>query len=165
MQTAYLALGSNLGDRLHILRGGRSALHDADGVRVEAASAIYETEPVGGPAGQGPYLNAVLRVETSLSPRQLLALCQQVEERFGRQRDTRWGARTLDVDILVYGDVVVQAPDLVLPHPRLHERPFVLVPLLDVEADPARLAQAVAPGPLSATLCCTAGVRRTSFEW
>lgn len=132
MQTVYLALGANLGDRLAALRGARTALRETPGVRVTASSSLYETDPAGGPEGQERYLNAVLEIETELSPRDLLRLCLEVEERFGRTRRERWEARTLDVDLLLYEAEVRSSPDLTLPHPRLHQRPFVLLPLRDL---------------------------------
>ena len=132
MIKAYLALGSNLGDRLSLLRQARGLLAAADGVRVLASSGLYQTVPVGGPEGQNPYLNAVLEVETTLSPEALLQLTQRVEKDLGRERRIRWGARTLDIDILFYGDKISKEPDLELPHPRLHLRRFVLLPLADL---------------------------------
>jgi 2-amino-4-hydroxy-6-hydroxymethyldihydropteridine diphosphokinase len=130
--TAYLALGANLGDRQGQLQGARAALAAARGTRVTAASPLYETRPVGGPPNQPLYLNAVLRVETTLSCRGLLELCLAVEARFGRRRREPWGPRTLDVDLLFYGDETLDEPDLVIPHPRLHQRRFVLTPLTDL---------------------------------
>jgi 2-amino-4-hydroxy-6-hydroxymethyldihydropteridine diphosphokinase len=165
VQTAYLALGANLGERLEALRGGRKALHGADGVQVDASSPLYETEPVGGPERQGLYLNAVLRVRTKLPPRELLTLCLEVEKRFGRRRDERWGARTLDIDILFYERVVLQESDLTLPHPRLHERPFVLLPLFDLEPDLVHPLMGVTLGELVASLTPPAGVCRKNLEW
>lgn len=100
-----------------------------------AASSLYETEPVGGPSGQPTYLNAVLRTETVLSPRELLDLCLSVEARFGRLRSEAWGPRTLDIDILFCGGKIIVKPELVVPHPRLHERCFVLMPLADLAPD------------------------------
>ncbi|GIH98255.1 2-amino-4-hydroxy-6-hydroxymethyldihydropteridine diphosphokinase [Planobispora takensis] len=130
---AVLALGSNLGDRFGTLQGALDALFDAPGLRFTAVSPVYETDPVGGPE-QGPYLNAVVTAETSLEPRALLDRAQGVENAFGRVRAERWGARTLDVDLITVGDVVSGDPLLTLPHPRAHERAFVLVPWL--QADP-----------------------------
>ena len=127
---AFLALGSNVGDRWGHLRGAVAAMPDVVGV-----SPVYETAPVGGPAGQGPYLNAVVELDTELGPRQLLDLCRRLETAQGRRRSVRWGPRTLDVDVLLVGDLVVDEPDLVVPHPRLWERPFVLVPLADLAPD------------------------------
>lgn len=130
--TAYLALGANLGDRQGQLQGARTALAAAGGIRVTAASPLYETQAVGGPPGQPHYLNAVLRVETILSCRALLERCLAVEARFGRRRQEPWGPRTLDVDLLFYGREALDEPGLVVPHPRLHQRRFVLVPLADL---------------------------------
>lgn len=133
--TAYLALGANLGDRAGQLQGARGALAAADGLRVTAASPLYETEAVGGPSGQPCYLNAVLRVETTLSCRDLLECCLAVEARFGRRRQEPWGPRTLDVDLLFYGREIIDEPGLIVPHPRLHQRRFVLEPLAELAPD------------------------------
>lgn len=131
---AYLGIGTNLGDRLAYLQLAVDALAAADGVRVVAASPVYETVPVGGPA-QPDYLNAVVAVDTALSPRALLRLANTIEADAERVRTVRWGPRTLDVDVLLVGDEQVDEPDLVVPHPRMRERAFVLVPLADL--DPA----------------------------
>jgi 2-amino-4-hydroxy-6-hydroxymethyldihydropteridine diphosphokinase len=133
--TAYLALGSNLGDRLATLQRGVDLLSAEPGIRVEASSRVWETEPVGPP--QPRYLNAVLRVDTDLEPRPLLEACQRVESALGRVRLERWGPRTLDVDLLLYDDRTVDEPELQVPHPRMHERAFVLAPLLELEPDPS----------------------------
>jgi 2-amino-4-hydroxy-6-hydroxymethyldihydropteridine diphosphokinase len=130
-----LALGSNHGDRLDNLQGGLDALFDSPGLRFLAVSPVYETTPVGGPADQADYLNAVLVAETSLPARTILERAQGVEAVFKRTRDEKWGPRTLDVDVIVYGDEISDDPDLILPHPRAHERAFVLAPWHDV--DPA----------------------------
>ncbi|HEX9872973.1 MAG TPA: 2-amino-4-hydroxy-6-hydroxymethyldihydropteridine diphosphokinase [Deferrimonas sp.] len=127
--TAYLGLGSNLGDRLAALCGARAALDGVPEIRVLESSRLYETAPVGGPPGQGPYLNGVLSVDTTLSPLALLDACLAVEEAFGRHRRERWGARTLDLDLLFHGRTVREDARLILPHPRLHQRAFILVPL------------------------------------
>ncbi len=128
-----LALGSNLGDRFGTLRGALDALFEKPELTFVAVSPVYETDPVGGPE-QGAYLNAVVIAESTLEPRALLDRAQGVENTFGRVRVERWGARTLDVDLITVGDVVMDDPDLTLPHPRAHERAFVLVPW--VRADP-----------------------------
>jgi 2-amino-4-hydroxy-6-hydroxymethyldihydropteridine diphosphokinase len=99
---------------------------------VVAVSPAYETDPVGGPPGQGPYLNMVVELLTELSPRGLLEMARSLEARGGRQRSERWGPRTLDIDILVVGDLRVEETDLIVPHPRIAERAFVLVPLNDL---------------------------------
>jgi 2-amino-4-hydroxy-6-hydroxymethyldihydropteridine diphosphokinase len=128
---AYLALGSNLGDRVAHLQFAVDALVAADRVSVVAVSRVYETEPVGGPA-QDAYLNAVVALATDLAPEALLSLAQRIESDAHRVRTERWGPRTLDVDILVYDDLESADPDLTLPHPRMWERGFVLAPLRDV---------------------------------
>ncbi|MBX6371832.1 MAG: 2-amino-4-hydroxy-6-hydroxymethyldihydropteridine diphosphokinase [Acidothermus sp.] len=134
---AVLALGANLGDPAATLQHALDAL--ALAVRVVAVSPVYETDPVGGPP-QPAYLNAVAIVETTLSPRRLLTLVQVIEQAAGRIRTVRWGPRTLDIDVICYGDLVSRDPELTLPHPRAAERGFVLVPWHDVDPD------AVLPG-------------------
>lgn len=129
---AFLALGSNLGDRWAHLRAAVAGLPDDE---VVAVSLVYETEPVGGPGGQGAYLNAVVELRTARSPRQLLELGQALEAAAGRVRAERWGPRPLDVDVLLVGDLAVDEPDLIVPHPRMWERAFVLVPLHDLVPD------------------------------
>jgi 2-amino-4-hydroxy-6-hydroxymethyldihydropteridine diphosphokinase len=130
-QVAFLGLGSNLGDRLALLQEAVDLL-DADlRTRVDAVSSVYETDPVGGPE-QEPFLNIVVRVVTRRTPLALLALANRVEAALGRTRDVRWGPRTVDIDVLLYGDRVVRHRDLQVPHPRLAERPFALVPLIEV---------------------------------
>ena len=136
MTTAYLGLGANLGDRLANLQRAVDLLAEVSGLRVARSSRVYETEPVGGPE-QPEYLNAVVEVETDLAPHDLLEACLSVETRMGRVRAEPWGPRTIDVDVLTYGDETVDEPDLVIPHPRMHERGFVLVPLAELTADPS----------------------------
>jgi 2-amino-4-hydroxy-6-hydroxymethyldihydropteridine diphosphokinase len=131
---AYLALGSNLGDRLAHLQGAVDGLRSDDGIVVLAISDVYETDPVGGPE-QGPFLNAVVAVQTMLGPWELLAVAQRLEADAQRVRDARWGPRTLDVDVLLYDDVTMDDELLTIPHPRMWERAFVLVPLADVAPD------------------------------
>jgi len=130
---ALLALGSNLGDRAGYLLSGLSALTQKE-VRLLRLSRIYETEPVG-PSGQGPYLNQVALVETGHRPEALLRLLLAVEKAHGRVRAERFGPRTLDLDLLDYEGRVLDLPGLTLPHPRMHARAFVLVPLLEVAPD------------------------------
>jgi 2-amino-4-hydroxy-6-hydroxymethyldihydropteridine diphosphokinase len=124
---AFLSLGSNLGDRWGYLREAVAALPD-----VVAVSPVYETEPVGGPPGQGPFLNTVVELDTELSPRDLLEVAHRLESGAGRVRAEHQGPRTLDVDVLLVGDLVVDDPDLVVPHPRMYDRRFVLRPLADL---------------------------------
>jgi 2-amino-4-hydroxy-6-hydroxymethyldihydropteridine diphosphokinase len=132
---AYLGLGSNLGDRLTNLQAAVDALQDEPGLRVTASSRVWETAPVGGPP-QPDYLNAVIRVETDLSAQDLLDTARRVEARLGRVRTERWGARTIDVDILLFDEEAIDESDLIVPHPRLSQRAFVLLPLLELTPDP-----------------------------
>jgi 2-amino-4-hydroxy-6-hydroxymethyldihydropteridine diphosphokinase len=127
---AYVGLGSNLGDRAAYLLLGLSALSRLPKTHLLRLSPVYETDPVGPP--QPPYLNMVAELETELSPKGLLAEMLRIEKALGRERRERWGPRTLDLDLLLYGDLVLEEEGLSVPHPRLHERAFVLVPLLDL---------------------------------
>lgn len=136
---AYLGLGSNVGDRAAHLRRAVAGLPD-----VVAVSPVYESEPVGGPADQPAYLNVVVALETDLSPRALLGVARELEAAAGRVRVVKDGPRTLDVDVLLVGDLSVDEPDLVVPHPRMWQRRFVLAPLADLaEGDVRRI------GPLA----------------
>ncbi|MEU5364642.1 2-amino-4-hydroxy-6-hydroxymethyldihydropteridine diphosphokinase [Streptomyces sp. NPDC005925] len=133
---AVISLGSNLGNRLETLQGAVDALEDTPGVRVKGVSPVYETEPWGvEPGSQPSYLNAVVVLKTTLPPSSLLERAQAVEEAFHRVRDERWGARTLDVDIVAYADETSDDPRLTLPHPRAHERAFVLAPWHDLDPE------------------------------
>ena len=123
----FLGLGSNQGDRWKLVREAVASLPD-----VVAVSPVYETDPVGGPSGQAPYLNCVVELATALAPRQLLGICHRLETAAERVRHERWGPRTLDVDILLIEGVTVGDPDLQIPHPRMRERRFVLEPLRDL---------------------------------
>jgi len=129
-----IALGSNLGHRLENLQGAVDALFDAPGLDLVAVSPVYLTAPAGGPQ-QPDYLNAVLIAATTLPAHAVLERCHGVEEVFGRVRHEVWGPRTLDLDIIVYGDVVSDDPELILPHPRAYERAFVLAPWHDIDPD------------------------------
>ena len=125
---AFLGMGSNLGDSRALLQAAVHALGD----EVVAVSPLYETEPVGGPPGQQHYLNIVVEMNTTRTPRELLDRCHALEAAAGRTRGERWGPRTLDVDILLVDDLEVDEPDLVVPHPRMRERRFVMAPLADL---------------------------------
>jgi len=127
---AFIGLGSNLGDRMTTLRQAVAQLEAAGDV--VAVSPLYETEPVGGPADQGRFLNVVVELATADSPRRLLVRCQALEEAAHRVRTVRFGPRTLDADVLLVGDLVVDDEDLIVPHPRMWERRFVLQPLSDL---------------------------------
>lgn len=134
MAQAFLALGSNLGDRRGLIDAAVGALRAEPGVGVVALSPVYETDPVG-PADQGKYLNAAALVETELEPGALLSAMLRIETRLGRaSRSERvfWGPRPIDLDLLLYDDRVIDEPGLTVPHPRLHERDFVLRPLVDL---------------------------------
>jgi 2-amino-4-hydroxy-6-hydroxymethyldihydropteridine diphosphokinase len=130
---ASVALGANLGDRAATIRSAVEAVGSLEGVAVVAVSAVYETSAVGGPPGQPAFLNAVLVLETEVSPAFLLEELHGIETDHGRVRDVRWGPRTLDLDLLAYDDLVSNDPELTLPHPRAHERAFVLVPWATVD--------------------------------
>ncbi|WP_298562433.1 2-amino-4-hydroxy-6-hydroxymethyldihydropteridine diphosphokinase [Streptomyces luteogriseus] len=146
---AVVALGSNLGNRLETLQGAVDALGDTPGLRIKGVSPVYETEPWGvDPGSQPAYFNAVVVLKTTLPPSSLLERAHAVEEAFHRVRDEHWGPRTLDVDIVSYADVVSDDPQLTLPHPRAHERAFVLAPWHDLDPE----AQLPGHGPVAGLL-------------
>lgn len=128
---AHIALGSNLGDRLQHLQQACDQIGQIPGIEIVARSAIYQTAPMG-PTGQGAYLNAAIHVRTTLRAESLLREMQNIEQTHHRQRTRKWGPRTLDLDLLFYGDRIISTPELTVPHPHLHERWFVLQPLSDV---------------------------------
>jgi 2-amino-4-hydroxy-6-hydroxymethyldihydropteridine diphosphokinase len=130
---AFIGLGSNLGDRRALLRAAVDGLQAAGDV--VGVSPLYETAPVGGPEGQGPYLNVVVALLTGDTPRRLLERCRALEAAAGRVRTVRWGPRTLDADVLWVQGCEVDEPDLTVPHPRLWERRFVVQPLADLAPD------------------------------
>lgn len=144
--TVFLALGSNLGDRLALLQEAIRHLNHSGHVRVEALSTIIETAPVGGPV-QPWYLNCVAQARTRLAPQPLLQLLKAIERGMGRVHDeVHWGPRRIDLDILLYGEETVETPELTIPHPRLHERRFMLEPLVQLApaATHPRLGKTVA---------------------
>ncbi|MFD9728915.1 2-amino-4-hydroxy-6-hydroxymethyldihydropteridine diphosphokinase [Streptomyces sp. NPDC059072] len=161
---AVVALGANLGNRLETLQGAIDALGDTPGLRVKAVSPVYETEPWGVEPGTQPsYLNAVVRIRTTLPPSSLLERGHAIEEAFDRVREERWGPRTIDVDIVSYAEVVSDDPVLTLPHPRAHQRAFVLAPWHDIDPE------AVIPGhgpvaALLATIGLSGVTPRTDLE-
>ena len=134
MANAFVGIGSNLGDREDHLRRAVELLAAEDAISVLASSQLRKTEPVG-PVAQGPFLNGAVQVETELTPRALLERLLAIEERLGRVRRERFGPRTIDLDLLVYEDAVVDEPGLTLPHPLLHERRFALEPLAELAPD------------------------------
>ncbi len=135
-RTAYIGLGSNLGDRRQILQSALDALGGQEGIQLVAVSRLIETEPEG-PPDQGRYLNGAATILTRLSPRELLRAMLEIEATHGRDRstETRWGPRRLDLDLLMYEDQIIDEPGLVIPHPRLHQRTFVLGPLAQIAPD------------------------------
>jgi 2-amino-4-hydroxy-6-hydroxymethyldihydropteridine diphosphokinase len=132
-ERVFVALGSNLGDRAEHLRAGRQGLAALPGTRLIAASAVEETAPLAG-MDQPPYLNQMVLLETDLEPRALLQACQAIERREGRERKEHWGARTLDLDIVRFGDRRVQETDLIIPHPELPNRDFWRRELAEIES-------------------------------
>ncbi|HEX2174546.1 MAG TPA: 2-amino-4-hydroxy-6-hydroxymethyldihydropteridine diphosphokinase [Nocardioidaceae bacterium] len=135
IRRGVLALGSNVGERFNNLQGAVSTLADTPEVVVVGVSPVYETTPVGGPEGQRDFLNAVVAIDTTLSAHTLLERCLAVEDAYGREREERNGPRTLDVDLIVLGERLADDEELKLPHPRAHERAFVLKPWADIEPD------------------------------
>lgn len=133
LATAYLALGSNLGQRLDQMRSALRLL-EAGGVRVRAVSHVYQNRAIG-MVDADPFLNAVVQVETTLEPELLLDLCLKVETQLGRVRTAGWSPRTIDIDVLIYGEAHVETERLQVPHPRIAERDFVLQPLVDIQPD------------------------------
>jgi 2-amino-4-hydroxy-6-hydroxymethyldihydropteridine diphosphokinase len=133
---AYLALGGNVGDSRATLDSAVLALSDADGIRLFARSSDYRTPPWG-VTDQAPFINLCVAIDTTLAPGALLSCIHEIERRFGRDRasEQRWGPRTVDIDILAYDDLTLDDPGLILPHPRLFERAFVLMPLTEIAGD------------------------------
>lgn len=131
MVQAYLGLGSNIGDRESQLQQGIEIIDAFEGIEVTQISPIYETDPVGY-ENQPQFLNLCIEIETNLDPEVLLSCCLETEQRLHRVREVRWGPRTLDVDILLYGDEIIELDNLSIPHPRMTERSFVLIPLNDI---------------------------------
>lgn len=132
MNESYLSLGSNMGDRLKMLKQAVRLLMEHPGVDVRKISSLYETDPVGF-IEQSAFLNMVVYLQTDLSALELLDLCQEIERELNRKREIRWGPRTIDLDILLYNHDALNTERLTIPHPRMHERAFVLVPLLEID--------------------------------
>ncbi|MGD7046484.1 2-amino-4-hydroxy-6-hydroxymethyldihydropteridine diphosphokinase [Jeotgalibacillus proteolyticus] len=131
---AYLSLGSNQGEPFVNLKEAISQLQRTEGVQVTRVSSIYETDPVG-VTEQNAFLNLAAEIETGKKPEELLDLCQRIEDKLGRKRLVRWGPRTIDLDILLFNADMIQSDRLTIPHPRMHERSFVLIPLLEISPD------------------------------
>jgi 2-amino-4-hydroxy-6-hydroxymethyldihydropteridine diphosphokinase len=135
MPIVYLGLGANLGDCRASVEAALAALRSHPRIRVLAVSSFIDTEPVGGPPGQPVYLNGAARIETDLEPAALLAELKRLERALGRREGPRWGPRPIDLDILLYDDLVLDTPDLIIPHLGLRERRFVLAPLKEIAPD------------------------------
>jgi 2-amino-4-hydroxy-6-hydroxymethyldihydropteridine diphosphokinase len=127
----YLSLGSNLGDRLRYLRRAIEKIGESDSVVIRKISPVYETDPVGN-SDQSRFLNLVILIKTTLKPLRLLDYLLDIEEKLGRERKEKWGPRTIDLDILLYDELIINSDRLTLPHPRMHQRRFVLVPLAQI---------------------------------
>jgi 2-amino-4-hydroxy-6-hydroxymethyldihydropteridine diphosphokinase len=133
MSKTAIALGSNLGDSLTTLESSLTVINSIPGINLVAVSSWYRTQPIGPP--QPDYLNGCAILNVQQTPEELLALLQAVELQFGRVRNEKWGARTLDLDLILYEDLIINTPNLTIPHPRIHERAFVLVPLAQIAGD------------------------------
>lgn len=137
MVVSYVGIGSNVGDRVAFCRAAVDALREHPEIEIDAASSLYETSPVGGPP-QRSFVNMVVRIGTSLDARALLDAVKRIERQLGREpNEMRWGPRVVDLDVLTYDDEKVAEPDLEVPHPRMTQRRFVLVPLLEIDPDAA----------------------------
>ena len=134
MPIAYVGLGSNIGDKAGNILRALDILSQSDGIKVTKVSSFYETEPIGY-EDQDWFINAIAQIETILSPEELLSAFKKVEQIMGRKNTIRWGPREIDLDFLIYDQLCFQSPGLVIPHPRLHERAFVLVPLAEIAPD------------------------------
>ncbi len=130
----FIGLGSNVGDRKKNIAEAINLLHTPPDIKVENKSSLYLTEPIGY-VGQDPFLNSVVEVSTLLSPDDLLHRCQAIEEQMGRVRTMMWGPRLIDLDILLYGDEIIEDNELIIPHPQMHIRKFVLLPLVEIAPD------------------------------
>jgi 2-amino-4-hydroxy-6-hydroxymethyldihydropteridine diphosphokinase len=133
MVKCAIALGSNLGNSVKTLAGSLDVLTSNPGINLLAVSSWYQTKPIGPP--QPDYLNGCATFDVQQTPEELLVLLQAIELQFGRVRTEKWGARSLDLDLLLYGDLIINTPNLILPHPKMNERAFVLVPLAEIAAD------------------------------
>lgn len=132
--SAFLGLGSNLGDRAGNIKEALRRLSEIPGIKVEKVSSLYETEPMG-LLEQPNFINAVAKIKTNLSPTDLLAAVLKIEHGIGRVRTVRWGPRIIDIDILMYNNVSINTPELIIPHPRMQERAFVMIPLYEIAPD------------------------------
>lgn len=135
LNRVFLGLGGNLGQPLESFKDARQQLSEHPNIDLKTSSPVYRTPAIGGPAGQPDYLNAILEIATDLSPHQLLDVCHEIEIAGGRARKERWASRTLDIDLLFFGKVISDDDRLTLPHPRMHNRHFVLIPVVELEPE------------------------------
>lgn len=161
----FLALGGNLGNPRQAFATAARELRQHPQIELVAAAPLYRTPPVGGPADQPDYLNTVIELTTDLTPQQLLAFSRKIEDAAGRTRSIRWGARTLDLDLLLYARQIVATPELTLPHPRLQQRHFVLLPLADLAPDFIHPQLQVSVAELLARLPQAEGITRLETDW
>jgi 2-amino-4-hydroxy-6-hydroxymethyldihydropteridine diphosphokinase len=161
----FIAFGGNLGDPQLAFCKALNSLQQHPQISLMACSSLYLTPPVGGPEGQPDYLNAVVELSCELSPQELLALCRQIEDAAGRTREVRWGARTLDLDVLLYDQQVLLTEELEIPHPRLHQRHFVLLPLAELAADFIHPQKNLTIAALLAQLPPAEGITRLKKKW
>lgn len=134
MNKAYLGIGTNMGDRLNYLNQASTLLDMHENITLTNKSAIYETK-AWGYTNQNDFLNMCLEIKTSLNPKELLKACNDIEKKLNRERVIRWGPRTIDIDILFFNDIILQEENLEIPHPRIQDRAFVLIPLMDINCD------------------------------
>ncbi len=161
----FLGFGGNLDNPYNHFCRAKQKLAAHPQITVVATSPLYTTPPLGGPTGQPDYLNGVMEIETGLSPANLLQLCQQIEAESGRIRNERWGARTLDIDLLIMADITVNTPQLTIPHPRLQQRHFVLLPLNDLAPALIHPISMKTIAALLETLPAAEGISLWKEEW
>ena len=159
MATVYVGLGTNLDNRTDNIRRAVDMLDKADHLKVLAVSPLYETEPVGY-EDQDWFVNAAVRIETACSPHELLRLFKEIEQTMGREESVRWGPREIDLDLLLYDQLCFEDSDITIPHPRMHQRAFVLAPLADIAADVLHPVLGKTIGTLLAELQTSKGIRR-----
>lgn len=161
----FLGFGGNLDHPLNSFRKARESLAIHKLIDIVSSSPLYRTPPIGGPEGQSDYLNAVVEIRTGLAAEELLQICSRIEDEAGRIRDVHWGPRTLDIDLLMYAGLVIDIPQLTLPHPRLHQRHFVLLPLCDIDRNLMHPLLRMTTGKLLEQLPPAKGITRIQETW